>query len=180
MQADRRLSRDFWLHEASGWERATDAQVAALEETVARVLQPIRSTFGVPVRITSWIAWSSGDLRGGSHAQGGTVDFTVGDGRTRDVYEWAATELVPAGYIGRLIYEPKRTASEGEPQGEHVHLAPRDAMIEAFGDPRIQVLEERAEGQYVFYRVATGLGLGALALLAGFLFLASRPRPATS
>lgn len=178
MAADRRLARNFTVGELPGYELATEADVDRLEETVARVLQPIRTHFGVPVRITSWMWWSSGEPREGSHAHGGTVDFVVGDGRTREAYEWAATNIVPAGYVGRLIYEPERSRSEGVPQGEHIHLAPRAAMLEAFGDPRIQVLEETAEGEYTFFRVATGIGLGTLALLAGFFFLATRPKAA--
>lgn len=174
MAADRQLSRNFWLHEAAGWEDATERDVAELADTVARVLQPIRSAIGVPVRITSWQTWSSGEARTGAHSHAGTVDFVVDDGRTREAFEWASSALTPAGYIGRLIYEPERSSSEGEPQGEHVHMAPRGAMLEVFGDPNIQVLEERSEGEYVFYRVATGLGLGALAALAGFFWLASR------
>lgn len=176
MAADRQLSRNFWLSEAPGWEEATEADVAELAETVARVLQPIRTAMGVPVRITSWQTWSSGELRTGAHAHAGTVDFIVDGGRTRQAFEWASSALTPGGYIGRLIYEPARSSRDGQAQGEHIHMAPRAAMVEVFGDPNIQVLEEKAEGEYVFYRVAT-FGLGALALVAGFLFLASR-RPA--
>jgi len=174
MALDRQLSRNFWLREASGFEDATEAEVAELAETVARVLQPIRTEFGVPVRISSWQTWSSGERRTGSHSHAGTVDFVVGGGLTRDAFEWASSALTPAGYIGRLIYEPSRSSAEGRAQGEHIHMAPRGAMVEVFGDPNIQVLEERAEGEYVFYRVATGLGLGAIAALAGFFWLASK------
>ena len=178
MAADRQLSRNFWLSEAAGWEEASEDDVAELAETVARVLQPIRTAMGAPVRITSWQTWSSGERRTGAHSHAGTVDFTVDGGRTREAFEWASSALTPAGYVGRLIYEPARSSSEGEPQGEHVHMAPRGAMVEVFGDPNIQVLEERAEGEYVLYRVAAGLGLAGVAVLLGFLFLATRP-PAT-
>lgn len=180
--ANRRLSRNFVLSELPGWDHpsVTEAEVARLEETVARVLQPIRTRFGVPVYVSSWTTWSDGELRDGSHAHGGTVDFVVADGRTREAFEWAAATLVPGGYIGRLIYEPERSAAEGQRQGEHIHMAPREAMLEAFGDPAIQVLEETTEGDYRFFRTATALGLGALAVVAGWLFLAIRPRFATS
>lgn len=175
MALDRKLSRDFWLHEFTGWERATEAQVSRLQETVARVLQPTRSRYGVPVRPTSWLAWSNGELRTGAHAHGGTVDYVVDDGLTRDAFEWAGRSLVPAGYIGRLIYEPARPATPTSPrQGEHIHMAPVADMVAHVGDSEIQVLEERREGEYVFARVAAGAGaLGALAL-GGLFFLASR------
>ena len=175
MAADRQLSRNFWLHEAAGWRDASEDDVAELAETVARVLQPIRTAMGVPVRISSWQTWSSGEARTGAHSHAGTVDFVVDGGRTREAFEWADVALTPAGYIGRMIYEPERSSSEGQAQGEHVHLAPRSAMIEVFGDPNIKVLEERAEGEYVLYRVAAGLGVAGLAILLGFLFLATRP-----
>jgi hypothetical protein len=168
MAADRQLSRDFHLHEFRGWERASEAQVARLAETVARVLQPIRSVFGVPVRPTSWVEWSDGTPRTGAHAAGGTVDFTVDDGRTREAHEWAHRFLIPSGYIGRLIYEPSRTFPR---QGEHVHMAPVADQVAAQGAERgsvIQVLEEGAEGEYSFARL--GLGIGGLALAAGVFF----------
>lgn len=185
MAADRQLSRDFWLHEFPGFERASESDVSAVAETVARVLQPVRYAMGVPVRVSSWMWWSDGTPREGAHSQPGTVDFVVDDGRTREGFEWATSNLVPAGYIGRLIYEPARSAAEGTPQGEHVHLAPRAAMVEAFGNlPRhsdIQVLQEGAEGEYTFYRVAVaaGWGAGALAFLAAAVFLLAR-RPPTA
>ncbi len=179
MAADRQLSRNFWLAEFPGFERASESDVAAVAETVARVLQPVRYAVGVPVRVSSWMWWSDGTPREGSHSQPGTVDFVVDGGRTRQAFEWATSNLIPTGYIGRLIYEPPRSAAEGTPQGEHVHLAPRAAMVEAFGDPDIQVLQEGAEGEYSFYRVAVGWGAGTLALLAAAVFLLAR-RPPTA
>lgn len=178
MALDRQLSRNFWLREFPGWERASEGDVEAAAETVARVLQPIRTALGVPVRVTSWMWWSDGSERTGSHSQPGTVDFVANGGRTFDAFEWANVNLVPAGYIGRLIYEPARSASEGTRQGEHVHMAPRDAMVAVFADPAIQVLRETAEGQYAMYRVAARWTAGALALVAAFIFLlARRPEP---
>ncbi len=178
MALDRQLSRNFWLHEFPGFEKATEQDVAAAAETVARVLQPIRTEYNVPVRVTSWMWWSDGRARTGAHSQPGTVDFVVDDGQTFRAFDWANTYLVPAGYIGRLIYEPKRTEAEGQPQGEHVHMAPRSAMLAAFDDGLIQVLEEGPEGKYTFYRVAVTWGAGALALVAGFFLLARTPRTA--
>lgn len=149
MPRDRQLSANFRLSEWPCWELATESQVLELQETVARVLQPIRSRFG-PVWPTSWMHWSSGCVpRSGAHAQGGTVDFQVADGRTREAWEWGAQHLVPAGYIGRWIYEPERRDHQGRKvQGEHIHVAPREDMLALNGDGRIQVLEETAEGQY--------------------------------
>ncbi len=178
MALDRQLSRNFWLHEFPGFENASEEDVEAAAETVARVLQPIRSALGAPVRVTSWMWWSTGEGRTGAHSQPGTVDFVVDDGRTFEGFEWANVALVPAGYIGRLIYEPKRSAAEGVPQGEHIHMAPRDAMVAAFGDPKIQVLRETSEGRYQMFRVAVTWGAGALALVAGFFLLARTPRTA--
>lgn len=175
-----RLSRDFTLEELPGYEHASPEDIARVQETIARVLQPIRNRFGVPVRVTSWRWWSSGAPREGAHEHGGTVDYVVDGGLTRAAFEWAAETLIPSGYIGRLIYEPERSAAEGEPQGEHIHVAPRDAMLQVFGDAKIEVLEEQEEGRYTFFRAASGVGLGALAILAGWFFLAGRGRPVTS
>lgn len=174
MATDRQLSRDFWLHEFSGWERATEPEVSQLQETVVRVLQPTRSHFGVELIPTSWLEWSDGTPRTGAHGYG-AVDYVLADGRTREAFDWSHQYLVPAGYIGRLIYEPQRTAAEGEPQGEHIHMAPVRTMVAYNGDRTVEVLEEREEGHYVLARVAAaGLGLGAAALAAGLFFLASR------
>lgn len=177
MAADRQLSRDFWLHEFTGWQAASEDQVAQLEETVARVLQPVRSHLGVPVRPTSWLRWSDGTPRTGAHAYG-ALDFVADDDRTREAFDWLHVHVVPTGYVGRLIYEPVRSASEGEPQGEHVHVAPRDAMLAYNGDGTIEVLEETTEGRYVFARIAAAAGALGAALLGVIFFLASRrPQP---
>lgn len=178
MAADRKLSRDFWLHEFPGWGNATESDVAALQETVVRVLQPVRDAMGVPVRPSSWMWWSDGTGRTGSHSEPGTVDFVVDDGKTFEAFEWIDRHLVPMGYIGRNIYEPERSSDEGRPQGEHIHLAPRGAMVAVFDDPRIQSYVETSEGDYELFRAAAGLTAGGLALLAGWLFLAGRREPA--
>lgn len=140
------LARNFWLSEAPCWWMASEADVAKLQETVARVLQPIRNRFGETV-ITSWKWWRHGcEPRTGSHAQGGTVDFITTQTPLKEVWDWGNTQLMPAGYIGRWIYEPE-TAN----QGEHIHMAPRADMVAAFGDPRIQSLQELPDGStYVF------------------------------
>lgn len=179
---DRRLSANFWLHEFPGWNRpeTTEADVARLRETVARVLQPIRNAMGTDVIPTSWTHWSSGAARTGSHAHGGTVDFVVADGRTFEAFEWGARHLAPTGYVGRWIYEPERSAAEGQRQGEHIHMAPVEAMVEHVGDPSIQVLVEREEGRYEFFRTAATWTAATLAMVGAWLWLASRPRTATS
>lgn len=168
MALDRQLSRDFWLNEFSGWENLSELEVAQARELVARVLQPVRSVFGVPVYVTSYGTWSDGTPRTGAHAHG-AVDFVVANGFTRQAFEWLAQNVVPTGYVGRLIYEPQRSESEGQPQGEHIHLAPREAMVALNGDASIQVLEERAEGEYIMARIAAGLG-ASVAVLAGVFF----------
>lgn len=179
-----RLSRNFTTEaDFPEWDApyVTDELRELAAETVARVLQPIRDRFGVPVRVTSWLTWSSGELRTGSHSAG-AIDFVVDDGKTREAFEWAARTLVPAGFVGRLIYEPARPATATTPrQGEHIHMAPRASMVEAFGDPAIQVLEEEAEGEYRFYRVAApALATVAALVAAWWVFLADRPRPAST
>lgn len=178
MARDRRLSRDFWLHEFSGWEHASDEQAARLEELAARVLQPLRTAFGVPVYPSSWIAWSDGTPRTGVHAHGGAVDVVVSQGLTRDAWAWGREHLIPSGYVGRWIYEPQRGAPD--PQGEHLHVASRGAMVDVYGDPVIQVLEETSEGSYVLARTAASIGAGALALLGALLFFVARRREAVA
>ena len=101
------------------------------------------------------------------------MDYVVDGGMTREAHTWADRFLIPTGYIGRLIYEPMRTGNGA--QGEHIHMAPRDDMVAAFGPSKgdIQSLEERAEGEYVFAR----LGLGAVGLgLVALVFFPWRPR----
>lgn len=166
MAADRQLSRNFRLSEFPGWREASEEDVERLEETVARVLQPIRTAFNVPVRPTSWMRWSDGTPRTGAHAHGGTVDFVVADNFTPAVFEWGAQHLIPSGYIGRWIYEPTRSESEGQAQGEHIHMAPRAAMVEQFADGRIQVLEERGEGDYFLHFEVAPVAIGGGLLLA--------------
>lgn len=171
MATDRQLSANFWLHEFPGWERATEADVDRLRPTVSRVLQPLRTYMGVPIYPSSWKWWSSGAERTGAHSDGGTVDFVVADGRTPEAFEWGAQHLIPSGYIGRWIYEPERSATEGEPQGEHIHMAPLSAMQAVFGKGDIQVLEEQGEGQYFLHFKLQPLGWGALVAAAGAVAL---------
>ena len=149
MAQDRRLSRNFELAEFPCYQQATEAQVAALQETVARVLQPARDRWG-PIVPTSWMWWSDGCRpRSGPHGvSGGTVDFVALESDTRDVWEWGKQYLLPSGYIGRWIYEPARGPDADQPQGEHIHVAPVDDMVAVAGDRRIQALEETTEGNY--------------------------------
>lgn len=152
MASDRILAGNFWLHEFSGWEQATEADVAALQETAQRVLQPVRQRFGKVVP-SSWLYWSDGTPRTGAHAYGGTVDFVTPNADLREVWEWGKTYLLPSGYIGRWIYEPERAPTDTHPgQGEHIHMAPVEDMVAYVGDRKIQALEEVAEGQYVVAR----------------------------
>lgn len=154
MATDRQLARNFWLHEFPCYREASERQVDALEETVARVLQPARDRWG-RIRPTSWLWWSSGCTpRDGAHDPGGphpgTVDFVALDADTREVWEWGRHNILPAGYVGRWIYEPEFRDAEGRKiQGEHVHAAPRAAMI-PLGHAEIQALEETEPDVYVF------------------------------
>jgi hypothetical protein len=146
MIRDIQLSRNFWLREAPCWTLADEGNVDALQETVARVLQPIRNQFG-PTYITSWMRWSADcERRTGAHAMGGTVDFVV-PGKTLQAWEWGNTHLMPTGYIGRWIYEPKT-----DTQGEHIHMAPRRDMVALNGDGRIQSLKELPDGNTFVFR----------------------------
>lgn len=143
---DRQLARDFWLHEFPCWKQATEANVERLQETVARVLQPIRNRWG-PVVPTSWMWWSADCIpRTGSHARGGTVDFVTPEADLWEVFKWGNTYIMPSGYVGRWIYEP-----ETEFQGEHIHCAPRRDMIEYTGDGSIQALQELEDGETYLY-----------------------------
>lgn len=147
---DFQLSRNFRLSEAPCWTRATPANAAKLQETAARVLQPVRNVFGETI-ITSWMWWRQGcEPRTGSHAEGGTVDFVV-PGKTLAAWEWGNTNLMPSGYIGRWIYEPE-TAT----QGEHIHCAPRADMVAYNGDATIKSLKELSDGRTYVYREWTG------------------------
>ncbi len=201
MAPDRQLSADFWLHEFPCYERANEADVAKLQETVSRVLQPVRTRWGRIVP-TSWMWWSDGcDPRTGSHAGGGTIDFVTRDAELYDVFEWGQTHLLPTGYVGRWIYEPDRSAPEGVPQDEHIHMAPVQDMIlhSDAAEPGVpKALEETAEGEYALrasypgrgtadepFRLPgitatarAGGGLIALLLLAGLAFsLHTDPHP---
>jgi len=153
MADDVQLSRNFMLSEAPCWWLATAAQVARLQETAARVLQPIRTKFG-KTQITSWMWWSAGCVpRGGAHSWGGTIDFTVPDAELWDVFEWGNSYLMPTGYIGRWIYEPEVLDEDGKQvQGEHIHMAPRADMIGVFNDPKIQSLRELPSGDLFVYQ----------------------------
>ena len=143
---DQQLAGHFWLHEAPCWHRATAEDIRKLQETVARVLEPIRKIFG-PTIITSWKWWRDGCIpRTGSHAHGGTVDFVCPQADLFQVFEWGNVHLMPTGYIGRWIYEPDTPT-----QGEHIHMAPREDHLAATGDPSIQSLVEDAEGDYHLY-----------------------------
>lgn len=116
-----RLSRDFTLEEMPCWERASPADVAALEATVHQVLQPVRDRFG-PTVVTSWRWWRDGCTpRTGAHAGGGTVDFVPLNAALGDVFAWGLENL-DRRYVGRWILEP-----------DHIHVAPRSDMVEAFG-----------------------------------------------
>jgi len=136
MATDRQLSANFWLHEFPCWSRASEDDVARLKETVQRVLQPFRSHVGVPVVPTSWKWWTAGCTpRTGAHAGGGTVDFDapdLDDGQLREAHDWGTRYLLPAGYLGRWIYEPLWIDDAGNKvQGRHIHAAPRDDMLAA-------------------------------------------------
>lgn len=118
-----RLSRNFTLDEMPCWQRATPADVAALQETVTRVLQPVRDRWG-PTVVTSWMWWRDGCTpRTGSHAQGGTVDFVTLEADLADVFRWGLDHL-DRSYVGRWILEPSPA---------HIHIAPRSDMVAAFG-----------------------------------------------
>lgn len=149
MIPDRRLSGNFRLSEFPRWEKATEAEVERLAETVQRVLQPTRNRWG-PTVPTSWIWWSDGTRRTGAHGQGGTVDFVVPGADLRAVYSWGVEELLPGGYIGRWIYEPERfdPTTGKRTQGEHIHVAPRADMVDAFGKSDVGAFVETAEGIY--------------------------------
>jgi len=149
---DIQLSRNFWLRWVPCWWLATPADVAKLQETTARVLQPLREVFG-PVSVSSWMRWSDGcTIRSGSHGQGGTVDAVVSGGKTFEAWEWGNTHLMPSGYIGRWIYEPATST-----QREHLHIAPRADMLAYNGDGRIQSLQELPNGtMYVFQEWVAG------------------------
>lgn len=150
MASDRQLSRNFWLREFPGWQHYTEPEVLALQETVQRVLQPVRDTFGSTVP-TSGIFWSSGERRTGAHGvSGGTVDFIVPGVELLEVFDWGRTMLFPAGYLGRWIYEPDFRNDDGELiQREHLHAATRSDMRAAFGKNDIGAFIEEEPDRYV-------------------------------
>jgi len=122
------LSRNFTLEEMPCHERATAADVARLQETVNRVLQPIRDAFGTTF-VTSWKWWADGCVpRTGAHAGGGTVDLVVPGAHLPDVFQWGLDNL-DRSYVGRWIYEP----DVPHVQGEHIHVAPIADMVAEFG-----------------------------------------------
>lgn len=141
------LGPHFRLGEFPCWERATAADVAALQETVTRVLEPVRARWG-PVVPTSWKWWRDGcRVREGAHGEGGTVDFVVPGARQRDVFDWGVRHLLPAGYVGRWIYEPATAA-----QGAHIHVAPVADMVAAFGPGKgdVGAFVETGPGEYSY------------------------------
>lgn len=138
-----RLGQSFTLREFPCWEKATAADLAALTATVNNVLQPVRNRWGAVVP-SSWKWWRSGCTpRTGAHAGGGTVDFVTPGADLRSVFNWGVANLMPLGYVGRWIYEP-RTAS----QGEHIHMAPRADMVSQFGDAQAMAYVETGPGEY--------------------------------
>lgn len=154
---DRQLTSRFWLHEFPCWERATIQDVARLQVTAARVLQPIRNRWGKVIP-TSWMWWADEcDPRTGAHSFGGSVDFVTPRADMWKVFQWGATYLLPSGYIGRWIYEPERVDGEGNViQGEHIHMAPREDMIALNGRGDIQALRETDDGQEVVFAYYDG------------------------
>lgn len=140
--ADVLLTRDVRLSDAPCWELAAPEDAAKLQATAVNVIQPLVNQFGSVV-ITSWKRWRDGcELRSGAHQEGGTVDLVVPN-RTREAWEWGNTHLMPAGYIGRWIYEPATPT-----QGPHIHASPRADMIAYNGDGRIQSLKKLPDGSY--------------------------------
>lgn len=159
MVADRQLSANFRLSRMPCWERASEDDVARLRETVARVLQPARDRWGAIV-VSSWRWWRDGCTpRSGAHAGGGTVDIVPFGAPAPQVFEWLRRYIVPAGYVGRLIYEPDWWRDGGdEPagpgdvkvQGEHIHIAPRRDMADAGLPDDVGVYEETQPGSYAY------------------------------
>lgn len=121
------LAPHFTLEEMPCWRHASSEDIERLQETAARVLEPVRSKWG-PVVVTSWRWWRDGcKLRTGAHRGGGTVDFITPNADLTDVFAWGLTQPW-RDYIGRWIYEP---AIPGH-QGEHIHMAPIRDMSEQF------------------------------------------------
>lgn len=171
---DRQLSANFWLHEFPCWEHSTEGDVSRLRETVQRVLQPFRTFVqgwappggSVAVIPTSWMRWRSGcTLRDGSHRHGGTVDFdapALTDAQMRAGFSWGVRTLLPAGYLGRWIYEPRMEDAAGAKiQGRHIHASPIPDMVAAYGLDDIGAYIETAPGQYEPSAEWEGGGWGA-------------------
>lgn len=100
----------FRWYEFGGWEHATPAQAAALQQHVRTVLWPVRNELG-PILISQggWIWSRYGYPRtDAAHVTGGAVDWVPRDASVLDGYQ-AARDLPGAPY-GELIYE-----------GDHVH-----------------------------------------------------------
>lgn len=124
MAEDRRLSRNFVLREFSGWERATEQQVAKLYRIVREVLQPARDAWGA-IRPTSWLR-STGS---GAHRDGDAVDFVPMQADIPPVHRWIAANR--AGAFGELIDERN-----------HIHVT--SPGVGGWGE----VLVEPTEGEY--------------------------------
>lgn len=158
---DRRLSANFTLYEVPcARERAAEADVSRLKETVQRVVQPFRShvaaVYGeerAATFITSWRWWRDGcEARDGAHGEGGTVDLdtpALDDEEFRAAFGWGTRTLLPSGYLGRWILEPTMHDAEGHRiQGRHIHAAPVGDMWAAFRIDDIGAFLETSPGQY--------------------------------
>lgn len=152
------LSRNFTLEEMPCYQHASSQDVARLQETVNRVLQPVRDVWG-PTVVSSWKWWRSGcQERTGAHAGGGTVDFVVPGTNLHDVFLWGLSAL-DRSYVGRWIYEPTMTdPGTGQVlQEEHIHVAPTSDMVEAFGPSKGDSLAA-VEGPQNVYTSVPGWG----------------------
>lgn len=116
----------------------TEADLPALQQLVNQVLQPARRVWG-PIRITSYIRTGDNAIgRGGSHVDGGAVDFVPVNASINDVFSWIAINLPTA--FGRVINER-----------DHIHIT-RPGPENWAGSG--VVLYEPVEGQYEFASVA--------------------------
>lgn len=140
-----RLTEHFRGSEFPGWADASPAEREAARKVAVEFLQPIRTQFGRPVIITSWLRdWGSG-----AHLDPETVDFVVPGADLVEVHQWATTHL--AGRYGELLYELARPGQSGP----HIHrtrpgvggwgeslreVAPGEwVVVPAFGVPGIGV-----------------------------------------
>jgi len=152
------LSRNFTLEEMPCYQHATPQDVAALQDTVSRVLQPVRDVWG-PTVVTSWRWWRDGCRpRDGAHAGGGTVDFVVPGRNLYDVFLWGLATM-DRSYVGRWIYEPTLTdPTTGQVlQEEHIHVAPIADMVAEFGPSKGDSLAA-VEGPQNVYTPVPGWG----------------------